>query len=152
MNDIIVKIVAGVLSSFGFAILFRLKPSRWIYASLDGLVACVLYFAFIDLFDTPLLPNAVAAFGAAIFADIFARIAKAPATVFLLPGCIALVPGGTLYYTMSNLLAENNEAAVECFLTTLSVGIGIGGGVIAASLLRYIVLSIMKKINNRKIN
>ncbi len=146
MTEVIIKIIAGVISTFGFAILFRLKPSQWVFASLDGLVACVLYFAFIDLFDTELLPNAIAAFGAAIFAEIFARIAKTPATVFLLPGCIALVPGGSLYYTMSNLISQNNDAAVDCFLTTLSVGIGIGGGVIAASLLRYVVVSLSKKL------
>ncbi len=149
MSEIVIKIIAGVLSTFGFAILFRLKPSQWFFATVDGLVATVLYFAFTEAFGGVFLPNAVAAFGAAIFAEIFARVAKAPTTVFLLPGCIVLVPGGTLYFTMSNLLSQNNGAAVDNFLITLTVGIGIGGGIIAASLLRYSVVAVANKLKRK---
>ena len=50
MNEIIVKIIAGVLGTVGFAILFRLKPLHWIYAGMDGLIACVSYFLFLNIF------------------------------------------------------------------------------------------------------
>lgn len=151
MNEILVKIIAGTISTLGFAILFRLKPSHWPFAVLDGLFACICYFAFTELFGGNFLPNLLAAFVASVFADIFARICKAPSTVFILPGCIALVPGGTLYYAMSNLLSENREAALEYFLITLTVGIGIGGGIIAASLLRVTFNTISRKIRGRKV-
>lgn len=150
MEDILIKIVAGAISTLGFAILFRLKPSHWFFAVIDGLLACICYFAFTDLFGGSFLPNILASFVAAVFAEIFARVCKAPSTVFLLPGCIALVPGGTLYYAMSNLLSENMELAVEYFLTTLTVGIGIGGGIIAASLLRVTVSAILSKLKRKK--
>ncbi len=150
MEDIIIKIIAGTISTLGFAILFRLKPSHWPFAMLDGLFACICYFAFTDLFGGNFLPNLLAAFVASIFADFFARICKAPSTVFILPGCIALVPGGTLYYAMSNLLSENRDIAVEYFLTTLTVGIGIGGGIIAASLLRVTIQAISRKVKQKK--
>lgn len=146
MDAILIKIVAGVISTLGFAILFRLKPSHWPFAILDGLFACVAFFGFTELFGGNFLPNLLAAFIASIFADLFARMCKAPSTVFILPGCIALVPGGTLYYAMSNLLSENRDVAVEYFLTTLTVGIGIGGGIIAASLLRVFIQAVSKKI------
>lgn len=150
MEDIIIKIIAGTISTLGFAILFRLKPSHWPFAMLDGLFACICYFAFTGLFGGNFLPNLLAAFVASIFADFFARICKAPSTVFILPGCIALVPGGTLYYAMSNLLSENRDIAVEYFLTTLTVGIGIGGGIIAASLLRVTIQAISRKVKQKK--
>lgn len=148
MNDIMIKIIAGTISTFGFAILFKLKPKLWLFATIDGFAACVFYFLFSEIFDGAFIPNAIAAFIAALLSEVFARICKAPTTVFLLPGCIALVPGGTLYYTMNNLLSQNYEAATGYFLTTLTVGIGIGGGVIAASLLRYFIekiINILKK-------
>ncbi len=150
MDEILIKIIAGTISTLGFAILFRLKPSHWPFAVLDGLFACVCYFAFTELFGGNFLPNLLAAFVASIFADLFARVCKAPSTVFILPGCIALVPGGTLYYAMSNLLSENREVAVEYFLITLTVGIGIGGGIIAASLLRVTIQAISRKIKRKK--
>ena len=150
MEAIIIKIIAGAIATLGFAILFRLKPSHWPFAMLDGFFACVCYFAFTELFGGNFLPNLLAAFVASVFADLFARICKAPSTVFILPGCIALVPGGTLYYAMSNLLSENREVAVEYFLITLTVGIGIGGGIIAASLLRVTIQAISKKLKKKK--
>ncbi len=150
MDGILIKIIAGTISTLGFAILFRLKPSHWPFAVLDGLFACIAYFAFTELFGGNFLPNLLAAFVASIFADFFARLCKAPSTVFILPGCIALVPGGTLYYAMSNLLSENREAALENFMVTLTVGIGIGGGIIAASLLRVTIQAISRKIKRKK--
>ena len=150
MEDIIIKIIAGTIATLGFAILFRLKPSHWPFAMLDGLFACICYFAFTELFGGNFLPNLLAAFAASVFADLFARLCKAPSTVFILPGCIALVPGGTLYYAMSNLLSENRDVAVEYFLTTLTVGIGIGGGIIAASLLRVTIQAISRKFKRKK--
>lgn len=151
MNPILLKMIAGTVSTLGFAILFKLKPSHWAFATIDGFIACVCLFAFSELGDGVFLPNAIAAFAAAVFAEIFARIAKTPSTVFVLPGCIALVPGGTLYYTMSSLLSDNNTAAFDYFLTTLTVGIGIGGGVIAASILIFFISKIRNRFSKKKL-
>lgn len=149
MEAIVIKIIAGTIATLGFAILFRLKPSHWPFAMLDGLFACICYFAFTELFGGNFLPNLLAAFAASVFADLFARLCKAPSTVFILPGCIALVPGGTLYYAMSNLLSENREMALEYFLITLTIGIAIGGGIIAASLLRVTIQAISRKLKRK---
>ena len=145
MTPYIIKIIAGVISTFGFAIIFRLKPSHWPIAALEGLIACVSYFAFTELIGGDFFPNALAAFLTAFAAEIFARILKAPTTIFLLPGCIALVPGGTLYYTMNNLLSQNYVEAGRYLLTTVVVGVAIGAGIILASLLRILVFKVIFK-------
>ena len=150
MEDIIIKIIAGSIATLGFAILFRLKPSHWPFAVIDGLFACICFFGFKELFDGHFLPNLLAAFVASLFADFFARICKAPSTVFILPGCIALVPGGPLYYAMNNLLSENREMALEYFLTTLTIGIAIGGGIIGASLVRVGIQAVSRKLKRKK--
>lgn len=147
MTPIIIKIIAGVISTIGFAIIFRLKPSHWAFAAVDGLLACVFYFLFMELIGGDFWPNALAALVSAFAAEMFARISKAPSTVFLLPGCIALVPGGTLYYTMNNLISQNYTEAAQYLLITVEVGIAIGGGIIVASVLR---IAIFKFINNFK--
>ena len=51
---------------------------------------------------------------------------------------------------MSNLLSENREVALEYFLTTLTIGIAIGGGIIGASLLRVAIQAISRKIKRIK--
>ena len=146
MTPVVIKIIAGFISTIGFAILFRLKPVHWLLAGIDGLIACVCYFMLLDFFDTDLLPNLIASFACAFFAEILARIAKAPSTVFLLPGIITLVPGGSLYYTMSNLLSENYVEAGHWLLLTAEVAVAIGGGIIAASILRIILFKLIDSI------
>lgn len=148
MMPFVIKIIAGVISTVGFAIIFRLKPSHWVFAAVDGLVACVCYFAFTELIGGVFWPNALAALLTAFLAEIFARICKAPSTVFLLPGCIALVPGGTLYYTMSNFLSENYSAASENLLVTVEVGVAIGGGIILASILRLAIFKFIERVKS----
>ncbi|MGN0525974.1 MAG: threonine/serine exporter family protein [Acutalibacteraceae bacterium] len=139
MADIIIKTISGVVSTVGFGIIFKLKIRQLPFAALDGLCACIVYFICTEFFEGLFLPNILAAFAAALLAEVFARACKAPTTVFVYPGCIALVPGGYLYYAMQNLLMENNKQAMSYFLDTLVVGISIGGGIILASLCRYIV-------------
>lgn len=149
MTEIIIKIIAGVISTIGYAIIFRLKPSHWFFAAADGLIACISYFAFLQVFDDVFWPNALAAFFTAFCAELFARICKAPSTVFLLPGCIALVPGGTLYYTMSNFLAQNYTASSENLLITVEVGVAIGGGIILASVLRIAIFKFLERFKKK---
>ena len=150
MNTVLLKIISGIVATFGFAMLFKLKPKHWAYASLDGAIACVFYFVFTGMFpDNAFIPNLVASFACAFGAEVFARICKAPSTVFLLPGCIVLVPGGSLYYSMSNLLNSNYREAAQYLLTTAEVGAAIGGGIIIASLLKYVVFRAVDRVKNK---
>ncbi len=151
MNPVLLKIISGIVATFGFALLFRLKPRHWAYATLDGAIACIFYFTFAEIFpDNAFVPNLIAAFACAFGAEIIARICKAPSTVFLLPGCIALVPGGSLYYSMSNLLNENYRDAAQYLLITAEVGAAIGGGIIIASLVKFVVFGVVDRIRNRE--
>ena len=150
MTDIVIRIIFGTLATFGFAIIFRLKPSHWLYATLAGFGACITYFAFTELFNSVFLPNALAALVCALLSELFARFCKAPSTVFLLPGCIALVPGATLYYSMSNLLNSDYSSAAQNLLVTAEVGVAIGGGIIVASLIKIIVFRIIESVKKSK--
>ena len=95
-----------------------------------------------DLF----IANMLAAFATAGFAEICARIGKAPSTIFLLPGCIALVPGGSLYKAMRGLLLKDYDEFAAQLLVTGKVAIAIGGGIIAVSIIRYFVSKLKKTI------
>lgn len=149
-TDIIIKIIAGVISTIGFAIIFRLRVKHIPLAALDGLVACVVYFICLEFISDDLfIANMLASFATAGVAEICARIGKAPSTIFLLPGCIALVPGGSLYNAMRSLLIKDfNEFGAQ-LLTTGKVAIAIGGGIIAVSIIRYF-LNKIKSDKNKK--
>lgn len=146
-SEIIIKIIAGVISTVGFAIIFRLRVKHIPLAALDGLVACVVYFCCLEFISEDLfIANMLAAFATAGFAEICARIGKAPSTIFLLPGCIALVPGGSLYKAMRGLLLKDYDEFAAQLLVTGKVAIAIGGGIIAVSIIRYFISKLKKTI------
>ena len=149
--DIIMRIIAGVVSTIGFAIIFRLQVKHIPLAAIDGLVACIVYFVCLEFISDDLfIANMLASFATAGFAEICARIGKAPSTIFLLPGCIALVPGGSLYNAMRCLLIKDYNEFGAQLLTTGKVAIAIGGGIIAVSIIRYFLNSFNMKKNKKE--
>ncbi len=56
----------------------------------------------------------------AILSEIFARIYKTPAVIFLIIGILPLVPGGGIYYTMESLINGDMNAFVFYGLKTVS--------------------------------
>jgi uncharacterized membrane protein YjjB (DUF3815 family) len=146
----LIYILAGVFGTIGFSILFRLKPLHWLYAGIVGFFTCVAYFIGLEIFDGVLAPNILGAFVCALSSEFFARIGKAPATVFLLPGIITLVPGRTLYYTMSELMNNNYIEAGHNLLLTVEVAVALGGGIIGASILRIIIFNTCDRIKKRR--
>ena len=86
-----------------FCFIFELR--RWWYilsASVTGAVAWLVYLSLSNLTDVN--RYLLATIAAAILSEIFARLYKTPATVFLIIGIIPLVPGGGIYYTMEALI------------------------------------------------
>ena len=86
-----------------FCFIFELR--RWWYivsAAATGTVAWLVYLSLPGLTDVN--RYLLATIAAAALSEIFARLYKTPATVFLIIGIIPLVPGGGIYYTMEALI------------------------------------------------
>ena len=148
--EMIIKIIAGMFGTLGFAILFKLKAKHLPFSIICGFIACVVYFPLSGAFNSIFAPNFFAAFATAITAEIFAIICKTPTTAFLFTGCITLVPGSFLFYGMTSLLEQNYSDAANYFLMTLNVAIAIGGGIIASSLVRIAIKTVIIEYKKRK--
>ncbi len=84
-----------------------------------------------------LLQNLIPATIVTLYAELLARLVKAPATVFLIPSIIPLVPGGRLYYTM-RAIVDGNEIKAKIFAKqTLVIALGIAVGIVIVSLVFY---------------
>lgn len=135
-TPMIVKLIlTGALGTLGFAILFNIKPKHVPFAVLGGAIATLIY-ALLDAMGVDLfLSNFVATLACGAYSTAMARILKTPSMVFVTASIIPLVPGGSLFYTMSNLILGNTELAGEFGLKTLQVALGIAGGIVIESLI-----------------
>ncbi len=104
------------------------------------------YLAAIEFLSGTGLPivftaSAVAGFFCTLYAEWMARICKTPATVFLIPGLIPLVPGGSLYYAMAYLVEKNSELALENGLKTVYTCLGLSVGIVLISVISQIFIN-----------
>ncbi len=140
--ELVKLIITGALGALGFAFFFNIKPKHVPFAAIGGAIATLVY-ALIDMAGINLfVSNFAATLVCVVYSTAMARVLKTPSMVFITAGIIPLVPGGSLFYTMSNLILGDSAAAKLYGLNTLQVALGIAGGIVIESL----IVSIMSKI------
>lgn len=127
MEDIRMLITAFV-GCIGFSLLFHLKKRHIILAALGGVLTWAVYLAGIKIVGGIFFPTLIAGVVATIYGEILARLRKAPATLYLIIAVLPLIPGSTLYYTMSYGVQKKWEMC-EYFVTVtwqyaLAIAIG----------------------------
>lgn len=152
MKEFLIGVLTAIIGSIGFAILFSIDLRHLPFAALGGGISWAVYLAVFGVAGSVLTASLVAAFIATIYAEICAKYNRTPATVFLLPSLIPLVPGGSLYYTMSNLIAEYYILSAKYAAETAAVVLGLSGGVVAASLIVYAIRNTIKSQKEKKSN
>lgn len=145
MRDVIILLVTALLGAVGFALLFCIDLRHLPFAAAGGMLAQAAYMLVAYAGGSALAACLVAAAVATIFSEICAKRRKTPATVFLLPSLIPLVPGSSLYYTMSSLINGDYAGSAGFAIRTASVMLGLSGGVMAASLAVYAFRNARKK-------
>ena len=108
MKEIIMQLLAAFVGSMGFALIFGMKRRYLFCASLGALLG----WAF-----------------AVSYSEIMAKLLKTPATLFVIPAIIPLVPGGSLYYTMSYAVHRDMENARLYGTRTAETALAIAAGI-----------------------
>ena len=135
----VVQIIAALVGSVGFAIFFKMKGKQIALAGIGGAVTCMLYL-FVQSFVTGyFVPYFAAAVFVAVYAEIMARINRAPATIFLTAAAVPLIPGGSLYYTMAGLVNKDEVLFTQSGEAAIVIALAIAMGfVVVAVITRYI--------------
>lgn len=142
MNTLI-QLAMALIGTIGFSMMCSLRP-RLIFVSSLGGMACWAAFLVAERFMPGVfMPSLAASAFAAVCAEQMARTFKAPATIFLVPAIIVLVPGSSLFYTMSWTVRRQWEMAGQYGYRTIGYVLGISIGV-------SIVLALYTMIGNLK--
>ena len=149
-RELLLKIIFAFFSSLGFAIVLRVAPRHIVVGSVGGALTYLIYycimFAGLGYFAAGFISTAFMA----LYSEILARVKRAPAIVFLLPGVIPTVPGGDLYRGMRDLISGSVDTALVNFATALNIALGIAGGIIAVSITYGIVNDKIKEFKKKR--
>jgi uncharacterized membrane protein YjjB (DUF3815 family) len=130
-----IQLLTALAGSAGFALLFNTRGPRLVWASLGGLLSWGVYLAVGLLYPSDPMRYFIAALVLTVYAEIMARLHRAPVTVFLVAGTIPLIPGGSLYFTMRSAVMGDWAAAFHNGLTTLVLAVAIAAGILACMVL-----------------
>ena len=135
----VVQIIAALVGSVGFAIFFKMKGRQIALAGIGGAVTWMVYLVVQSFVTGYFVPYFAAAVFVAVYAEIMARINRAPATIFLTAAAVPLIPGGSLYYTMAGLVNKDEVLFTQSGEAAIVIALAIAMGfVVVAVITRYI--------------
>lgn len=129
MNLSIIQLITSFLGSLGFAVIFNLQKKYVIPASIGGVVCWGVFLLTGASVEGVFLPTLVASASAALYAEIFARVLKVPATVIFVSAIIPLIPGSSLFYTMSHIVSGEIDLFQKYGMQTIVFVLGITSGI-----------------------
>ncbi len=144
MTTYIIQILAAVVGSFGFALIFNLKRDKIPYALIGVALGWTVYLISNHFIPNAFVSNMIASVFCTAAAEVFARWRKAPSTLFLIVHILPLVPGGSLYYSMRSFVLKDQQAFTQHGLNTLYVSAGIAIGILIVTSVIYIFNSFKK--------
>ena len=139
MVEAIELIVLSFLASLGFAIVFQVRGVNLLIAAAGGAIIRTVYILLQMFIPYRILYAGLAAMAAAFFAELVATKKKTPATLFLYPSIIPLIPGDLIYYTIGGLVLGDKDTfmnnGIDCLLALLGICIGF---VVASTITVYL--------------
>ncbi|MBU3877960.1 threonine/serine exporter family protein [Faecalicatena sp. AGMB00832] len=133
--------VLGVLGCFAavsaFAIILETPRKYVLHDGIVGGIGGFVYLLSIQMGQDVVMASFLSALAIALMSHTFARIFKAPVTIFLIAGILPTVPGAGMYRIVYYLIANDSERSSYYLVQTLEVA-----GVIALAI--FIMDSIFK--------
>ena len=118
MIKIILDFIYCFAASLFFALIMNAPKKTLIHSSIVASIGYFIYITCSEQLNTTLGFFAGTTF-VAMMGEIFARKFKMPATIFIFPAVIPMVPGFGLYQTMLALVQSNIPQALEIGVNTI---------------------------------
>ena len=126
--------LALVLAPPAFVVLFRARRSEALAVFGAGVTGFLCARIATDASGgDPAVGSFIGALAVGLFANLYARRAKRPSTVPLLPGIIMLVPGSLGYRALDAFVRQDALGGVETAFQMLLVAIALVGGLLTAN-------------------
>ena len=137
-----IQLVSAFLGSLGVSLLFNIRKEKLLAAGFGGLLSWGVYLFLENWFSGDVIRYFIASMVLTLYAEIMARVKKAPATVFLVSAAIPLIPGGSLYATMHYAVEKQWSTFTSQGIYTLLLAASIACGILGMTT----IFQIMEKI------
>ena len=133
INNEILQIFAAFIGSFGFAILYNIRGKKLAFAAFGGFLSWCLFLILGFIIESEPIRYFIVSAAVTFYSEIMARVLKTPTTTFITTSLIPLIPGGSLYYTISNAFEGNIEKFLKNGVVTMKLAIALVLGVVVVT-------------------
>ncbi|WP_077367296.1 threonine/serine exporter family protein [Anaerosalibacter sp. Marseille-P3206] len=133
--EFIKAFIFSFCGTLGFSVLFRTPRDSLIKTGILGGLGWVVNLIMTDFTNSSVTGMFFGALTVGILGEILAKRFKKPATIFIIPGIITLVPGAGMYYTMLALIKKRFYDAIKTGTETIFIAAAIAIGIILSSTL-----------------
>ena len=141
----LIQIAAGLIGSLCFGILFNMRGKRLIAAAVGGLLSWGLFVVLSNFVSSEPINYFIVAAVVSLYSEIMARILKTPAAPVVTTSLIPLIPGGSLYYTMSSAFESNFTMFLEKAVSTLKLACALALGIIVVTAISQFLFKRVKQ-------
>ena len=150
MGNTGIQLLTALTGSLGFALVFRLRARLLPWAALGGLLCFGSYMLLLRLMGLGFFTYLLASAAAELYAEILARLLRAPSTLFSIPAVIPLVPGRILFYAMSAVV-RNDWAKASSYWTVAGMEmLAIATGMTLVWALVFMLREVSRRMAARK--
>ena len=127
--DFIVKLIGAFFAGAALSVAFQIPRQYFVSAGITAAIGWGAYLIATGIGWNMIGANYAATLCIALTSQLLARKMKVPATMFLIPGIIPIVPGGGMYRIIFSMLYETPQQAATNFYNTLLMAGAIALGI-----------------------
>ncbi|MDR0923645.1 MAG: threonine/serine exporter family protein [Hungatella sp.] len=117
----VVQTIGAFLAVISFSLILELPKKHVVLAGGIGAASWLVYLLVHAAAGSVIAAAFLSSLLVALSSHIFARIFKAPVTVFLVAGILPSVPGASIYRSVSYVIANNPELSSHYLVETLQI-------------------------------
>ncbi|CCI84303.1 hypothetical protein FC52_GL001368 [Lactobacillus pasteurii DSM 23907 = CRBIP 24.76] len=148
--EILINIIFSYVASVGFALTINVPHRVLNLAGVSGIIGWMTYWLLAKAGSGRMLSNLMGAFIIGIMGLIFARIKKAPVTVFNIPALVPLVPGVPAYQAVRSLVNGDVDAGEAAILRVAVVTCSIALGILLSTMFTEMLNRTRKVYKNKR--
>ena len=143
----LIECLSAFIASIGFSFIFRIHHNLR-FAIISSLGGTLGWFVYLNsgALHNEIMSYFIAMVVVSLYAEIAARIYKAPATIFLIIGCFPLVPGKGIYQTMLYCTQGKNILFLDSFIHTIAISASLALAIMIVST----IFKVIKKLSVSK--
>ncbi|MDO4383111.1 MAG: threonine/serine exporter family protein [Eubacteriales bacterium] len=132
--NFVMQLITCTLGCIGFGMMFKVHGMQLFYSGVGAFFTWIFYCLVLDGTNSNFQATWVGSAFVAVFAEVMARVNRAPATIFLTTSVFPVVPGKALYNMMYYLVMKDYALSKESGWSLLMSCLGIALGFIAVEI------------------